>query len=138
LLVHLSKTLICSDSFSTNRTSSPVDFDSGDRKPASKETVDNTSLMEPDNDGWPGASSDDGPDGNAYDKPWACMKTWESTNNEITKSGSNGDSNADVADTVVIKSNIVNCNESDHPMKTDNVARYGIAFSSPEYVEQNY
>jgi hypothetical protein len=51
LLLHLSITPICSASFSTNRTSSPPDLDSSDRKPASKESVEVASLMEPDNDG---------------------------------------------------------------------------------------
>jgi hypothetical protein len=57
-----------------NITSSPVDLKAGDRKPASKDSVDNASLMESDNDRWSGDSSDDGSDGNGFDEPWACMK----------------------------------------------------------------
>jgi hypothetical protein len=94
LLIHLSKTLICSDSFSMNRTSSPVVLEAGNmnhskhNKPSSKETIDDASLIEPDNDGWSVAASDDGSDKNVFDEPWACLKAWESTDDECTESGS--------------------------------------------------
>jgi hypothetical protein len=39
------------------------------------------------------------------------------------------------AATVVNEYKTLNGNESDHPMETDNVTQYGIAFTSSEYVE---
>jgi hypothetical protein len=92
--------------------------------------------MEPDNDGSFGVAADDGSDEDAFDEPWGCLKPWESTNNKSTKSGSDDDSNNDVADIAVNKSKALDGNKFDHPIETDNVMQYDIAFTSSEYVEK--
>jgi hypothetical protein len=49
------------------------------------------------------------------------LKPWESTNNESIESGSDDNSNDDVADIAVNKSKALDGNEYDHPMETDDV-----------------
>jgi hypothetical protein len=78
--------------------------------------------MESDSDGSFEVAADDGSDENVFDEPWGCLKPWESTDDESNESGLDDNSNHDVADILVNTSNaLLDGNESDHPMETDDV-----------------
>jgi hypothetical protein len=142
LLIHLSKDQVCANALKDHPplhgVSNCNDTNNHENSGQLKRDTNYPDLSYPEDGGAAGEYDEETSEEDEYKAPWGCLVPWESSEDDSDSTLGDNKQDASVSDCAESQGSDLNppeSNNSEHPLETNSVTRYGISFTSSEYVE---